>query len=156
MAEKNLSEMPRDLRDLYQKGSVALQRQNFEYAIAIFNQVLQREPGFFECRQALRAAQFKQAGGSTNFLKKMIGGASSSPLVAKAQMIMRKSPLEAIQIADQILNGDPQSSAALKILAEAALAADLARTAFFSHYILLKKFPKEFQLSMDNCKPLAQ
>src|SRR5207245_5716007 len=46
MPEKNLNEMPRDLRDLYQKGSVALQRQNFEYAIAIFNQVLQREPGF--------------------------------------------------------------------------------------------------------------
>src|SRR5437016_8471554 len=110
MTEKNLSEMPRDVRDLYQKGSVALQRQNFEYAIAIFNQVLQREPGLFECRQALRAAQFKQVGGSTNFFKKMIGGASSSPLVAKAQMVLRKNPLEAIQIAEQILNSDPQSS----------------------------------------------
>ncbi|SRR5260221_90954 len=156
MAEKNLSEMPRDLRDLYQKGSVALQRQNFEYAIAIFNQVLQREPGFFECRQALRAAQFKQAGGGSGFFKKMLGGASSSPLVAKAQMIMRKNPLEAIQIAEQILNGDPQSSAALKILAEAALAADLARTACFSYEILLKNSPKDFQLSMDYGKALAQ
>src|SRR4051794_30821622 len=120
MPEKNLNEVARDLRDLYQKGSVALQRQNFEYAIAIFNQVLQREPGFFECSQALRAAQFKQVGGSTNFLKKMLGGASSSPLVAKAQMTLRKHPLEAIQIAEQILNTDPQSSAAHKILAEAA------------------------------------
>src|SRR6266699_4173517 len=100
MAEKNLSDVPRDLRDLYQKGSMALQRQNFDYAIAIFNQVLQREPGFFECRQALRAAQFKQCGG-TGFFKKMLGGARSSPLVAKAQMTMRKNPLEAIQIAEQ-------------------------------------------------------
>src|SRR5438309_5049602 len=125
MPEKSLNEIPRELRELYLKGNVALQRQNFEYAIAIFNQVLQREPAFFECRQSLRAAQFKQAGGGTNFFKKMIGGASSSPHVAKAQMIMRKNPLEAIQIAEQILNSDPNSSAGHKILAEAALAADL-------------------------------
>src|SRR5438105_4574350 len=155
MAEKNLSEMPRDVRDLYQKGSVALQRQNFEYAIAIFNQVLQREPGFFECRQALRAAQFKQVGGSTNFFKKMIGGASSSPLVAKAQMVMRKNPLEAIQIAEQILNSDPQSSGGHKILAEAALAADLPKTACFSYEILLKN-SKDFNLGMEYGKALVQ
>ena len=40
MPEKNLTEIPKDLRDLYQKGSVALQRQNFDYAIAIFNRGL--------------------------------------------------------------------------------------------------------------------
>src|SRR2546426_9539104 len=101
MPEKNLNEIPREVRDLYQKGTTALQRQNFEYAIAIFNQILQREPGFFECRQALRAAQFKKAGGS-GFFKKMLGGASSSPLLAKAQMVSRKNPLEAIQTAEQI------------------------------------------------------
>ncbi len=156
MAEKNLSDVPRDLRDLYQKGSMALQRQNFDYAIAIFNQVLQREPGFFECRQALRAAQFKKAGGSTNFLRKVLGGASSSPLVAKAQMSLRKNPLEAIQIAEQILNSDPQSSPALKILAEAALAADLPRTSCFSYEILLKNSPKDMDLNMDYGKALAQ
>jgi len=155
MPEKNVTEIPRDVRDLYQKGSTALQRQNFEYAIAIFNQVLQREPGFFECRQALRAAQFKQCGG-TGFFKKMLGGASSSPLVAKAQMTMRKNPLEAIQIAEQILNTDPQSSAGHKILAEAALAADLPRTSCFSYEILLKNSPKDYSLSMDYSQALAK
>src|SRR2546425_1671293 len=156
MPEKNISEIPRDVRDLYQKGGAALQRQNFDYAIAIFNQVLQREPGFFECRQALRAAQFKKVGGSTGFFKKMLGGASSSPLLAKAQMSLRKNPLEAILIAEQILNGDPQSSAAHKILAEAALEADLPRTACFSYEILLKNSPKDFDLTMDYGKALAR
>jgi len=156
MAEKNLSEVPHDLRELYQKGSTALQRQNFEYAIAIFNQILQREPAFFECRQALRAAQFKKAGGSTSFFKKVLGGAGSSPLVAKAQMSLRKNPLEAMQIAEQILNSDPQSSAGHKILAEAALAADLPRTSCFSYEILLKNSPKDMDLNMDYGKALAQ
>src|ERR1051325_1497635 len=112
MPEKSVNEISRDLRELFQKGSVALQRQNFDYAIAIFNQVLQREPAFFEGRQALRAAQFKKVGGSTSFFKKMIGGASSSPLLAKAQMSLRKSPLETIATAEQILNSDPSSSPA--------------------------------------------
>src|SRR2546423_1158260 len=156
MPEKNLTEIPKDLRDLYQKGSIALQRQNFDYAIAIFNQVLQREPGFFEGRQALRVAQFKKAGGSTNFFKKMLGGASSSPLLAKAQLSLRKNPLEAIQMAEQILNADPQSSGALKVLAEAALAADMPRTSCFSYEILLKNSPKDYDLNMDYGKALAR
>src|SRR5256885_5783398 len=129
MPEKTASELPRDLRDLYQKGTLALQRQNFEYAIAILTQVLTREPSCFEARQALRAAQFKKSGNSTGFFKKVLGGASSSPLLAKAQMSIRKNPVEAIQILEQILSSDPPNSAAHKMLAEASLAADFPRTA---------------------------
>src|SRR4026209_1637806 len=125
MPEKNPTEIPRDLRELYQKGTQALERQNFDYAIAILNQVLQKEPGFFDCRQALRAAQFKKAGPSTGFFKKMLGGASSSPLIAKAQLSLRKEPLEALQTLEQVLSSDPSNSSAHKMLAEAALAADL-------------------------------
>src|SRR5688572_22537920 len=155
MPEKTVTEISRELRELYQKGSVALQRQNFEYAIAIFNQVLAREPGFFECRQALRVAQFKEQGGRTSFFKKIVGGASSSPLVAKGQMALRKNPLEAIQIAEQILNGDPSNSAAHKLIAEAAIDAGLPQTACLSLEILLKNSPKDFDLSMQYGRALA-
>jgi tetratricopeptide (TPR) repeat protein len=156
MPEKNLSEIPRDLRDLYQKGNVAMQRQNFDYAIAIFNQVLQREAGFFECRQALRATQFKKVGNSSSFFKKVLGGASSSPQIAKAQIILRKEPLEAMQIAEQVLNGDPNSSAAHKILAEAALAANLPKTACLSYEVILKNSPKDYDVSMAYGEALAK
>jgi tetratricopeptide (TPR) repeat protein len=155
MPEKSMTEVPRDLRDLYQKGATALQRQNFDYAVAIFNQVLQREPAFFECRQALRAAQFKKAGGSTSFFKKVLGGASSSPLIAKAQIAKLKNPLEAIQVAEQILSSDPNNSAAHKILAESALEADLPRTACLEYEILIKQSPKDTDLVMDYGKALA-
>jgi len=156
MPENNVNEIPRDVRELYQKGNTALQRQNYDYAIAIFNQVLQRVPGFFECRQALRATQFKKSGGSTSFLKKVWGGASSSPLVAKAQMNLRNNPLEAIQIAEQILNSDPQNSAAHKILAEAAFESDMPRTACLSYEILIKNSPKDYNLAMEYGKALTQ
>ncbi len=149
MPEKSVNEVARDLRELYQKGTVALQRQNFEYAVAIFNQILQREPGFFECRQALRVAQFKKSGGGGGFFKKVLGGASSSPMVAKAQLSLRKDPLEALQIAEQILNGDPDNSGGHKVVAEAALAAGFPRTACLSYEILLKNSPKDYHLSME-------
>ncbi len=147
MPEKSLSEIPRDLRELYQKGATALQRQNLDYALAIFQQVLQREPAFLECRQALRAAQIKKTGGNTGFFKKMLGGASNSPLIAKAQMA-RNRPLEAMVIAEQILEGDPQNSSGNKILAESAMAAGLPRTACFAYEILLKTAAKDYDLSM--------
>src|SRR5687768_12409727 len=155
MPEKTVTEISRELRELYQKGTVALQRQNFEYAIAIFNQVLAREPAFFECRQALRVAQFKEQGGKSSFLKRFVGGATSSPLVAKAQMALRNNPLEAIQVAEQILNGDPSSSPAHKIVAEAALDADMPKTACLSLEILLKNSPKDYDLSMQYGRALA-
>ena len=123
MPDKSLKDIPPNLRELYKKGNDALQRNNLDYAIAIYHQVLQQEPAFLDCRQALRAAQIKKAGGGGGFLKKMFGGASASPLLAKAQMTSRKNPLEAIQTVEQILNSDPDNSAALKILADAALAA---------------------------------
>src|SRR5262245_16783323 len=148
MPEKSLKDVTPQLRELYKKGNDALQRNNFDYAIAIYNQVLQQEPAFLDCRQALRAAQIKKAGGGGGFFKKVFGGASAQPSLAKAQLAVRKNPLEAIQTLEQILNGDPYNSAALKMLAEAALAADLPRTAVFSLEILVKQSPDDRDLNV--------
>jgi len=99
MAENELRDVSPEMRALFQKGADALQRQNLDYAIALLQQVLSREPGFFECRKTLRAAQILKSGGGTSFFRRMLSGASSSPQVAKAQMALRKSPVEAMQIA---------------------------------------------------------
>lgn len=148
MSEKSLNAIPRPLRELYDKGKTALTRNNIDYAIIHFEQVLHKEPGFYECREALRAAQFKKAGASTGFFKKFIGSASSQPIIAKGQMALRKNPLEALIIAEQVLNGDPNNGAAHKLLAEAADAADLPRTAILSLEILVKASPKDRDLKI--------
>ena len=132
MPEKPLNAIPRPQRDLYEKGKAAFDRNNLDYAISILAGVLKIEPGFYDARQALRAAQFKKAGNQSGFFKKMIGGATSQPALAKGQLAMRKNPLEAIEVAEEILNGDPQNTGAHKLLAEAAIAAGLFRTAVLS------------------------
>src|SRR5580658_7442458 len=141
MPERTIGQIPRHVREQYQKGMTAFERKNFEYAIAIFNQVLALEPGFFDCRQALRVCQHKQAGGGSSFFKKMLSGAGSSPLLAKAQM--QKDPLEAIKTAEQVLNSDCYNAAAHKLLAEAALNAEFPKTAVLSLEIVTKNSPKD-------------
>jgi tetratricopeptide (TPR) repeat protein len=147
MAEKTISQIPRAVREQYQKGMAAFERKNFDYAIAIFNQVLAQEPGFFDCRQALRVSQHQKSTGSTTFFKKMLSGAGSSPLLAKAQML--KDPVEIIKTAEQVLNSDPNSMAAHKLLASAALDAEFPKTAVLSLEIVTKNAPKDDEAQKD-------
>ncbi|HEY5232728.1 MAG TPA: hypothetical protein VIK35_04260 [Verrucomicrobiae bacterium] len=151
MAEKNINDISRDARTLFAKAAEAAQRQNIDYAIDLFNQVLQREPEFYAGRKALRAEQFKKAGsgGGGGFFKKMMSGAGSSPQVARARMVLGKNPGEAMAIAEQILNGDPNSSAAHRIIVEAAAALELPRTAALSYETLAKNSPKDKDLAIE-------
>jgi len=157
MAEKSMSEISRELRLLYQKGNDALSRENLDYAIDLFNQVLDKEPGFFDCRKALRTAQAKKAEGSTGgFFKKMLSSAGSSPQVAKAQLALRRNPAEALPIAEQILNGDPNNAAAHRIVIEAATAMDMPRTATMSLETLVRHSPKDKDLVIRAAEALAE
>jgi tetratricopeptide (TPR) repeat protein len=143
MAEKTKSQIPRAVREQYEKGMTAFERKNYGYAIALFSQVLAQEPAFFDCRQALRVSQHQKSGGATGFFKKMLSGAGSSPQLARGQLALLKDPFEAIKVAEQVLNHDPNSTAAHKLLAEAAMTADLPKTAVLSLEIVTKNSPKD-------------
>ena len=156
MPEKMLSQIPRPLREQFEKGKAALARKNYEYAVAIFSQILEQEPAFYDCREALRVTQHKKAEHSgTGFFKKMLSGASSSPLLAKGQLALRMQPMDALKSAEQILNGDPQSSQGHKLLADAALASDLPKTAVLSLEILAKQSPKDVGIQKDLARAYA-
>lgn len=155
MAEKSLNDLPRDLRGLFTKGSDALQRDIVDYAIDLFNQILVREPAQYEVRKALRTAQFKKAGSGGGFFKKMLSTAGSQPLVAKGHMALSKNPAEAMHIAEQILNGDPNNSGAHKLIVEAATALELPKTAVMSLEILARNSPKDVDVAIKFARALA-
>ncbi|HTL17308.1 MAG TPA: hypothetical protein VL793_08730, partial [Patescibacteria group bacterium] len=155
MAEKTLNDLTRDLRVLFTKGHDALQRDNFDYAISLFNQVLAREPGLYECRRELRAAQLRKAGGGGGFMKKMWSSASSSPLVVKGEAALRRDPGEALQVAEQILNGDPNNSAAHRLIVKAAAALEMPRTAVLSLELLYHNSPKDKDIAIQLANALA-
>ena len=155
MAEKSLNEIPRELRPLYTKGNDALQRDNFDYAIDLFTQVLAREPGVHECRRALRSAQLKKSGGRGGLFKKMWSGASSSPLVAKGELTLRKDPAEALVIAEQILNSDPNNPAGHRLVVKAATVLEMPHTAVLSLEILHHNAPNDIEVAIQLATALA-
>ncbi|MFM2296199.1 MAG: hypothetical protein RLZZ350_2612 [Verrucomicrobiota bacterium] len=141
MADKKFDEILPALKPLFRKGTEAAQRDNFDYAIELFNQVLDKEPGCAEVRAALRAAQIGKAGKAGGFFKKAFNLAGSSPQLTKAKLALNHNPLEAMQITEQIFNSDPHNSTAHRIFADAALAAGMPFTAVLSLEALAKTSP---------------
>jgi len=143
MPEIELSGLSRELRPLHTKGLEALRRENFDYAIELFLQVLRAAPGCVECRRHLREAQTGRAGAKPGLFKKMWSGAGNAPLVAKGQLALRGNPAEALHLAEQILSSDPQSAAGHRLAAEAALALEMPRTAVMSLEVLARSQPRD-------------
>ena len=156
MPEKTVNEIPRDLRVLFTKAADTAQREGYDYAITMFCQVLEKEPGFFDARKALRIAQArKNAGASTGFFKKMMSGAGSSPQIAKAKMALGKNPGEAMAIAEQVLNSDPNNSFAHRIIVDAAQALEFPKTAVLSLETLVHNSPKDKSLVVEFANTVA-
>jgi predicted Zn-dependent protease len=145
MPEKLLGQIPAAQRDMFEKGVAALKKNNLDYAVTLLLQVLKNEPGFYECREALRAAQHKRAGNRGGGLfKRFLGSANT---LTKGQMALRSNPLDAIIIAEEALNDDPHNLAAHELLAEAALMSRLPKTALLSLEVAFKANPTNRKLA---------
>ena len=157
MAEKLPNELSADLRRLYAKAMETAQREQHEYAITMFCQVLEKEPTLFECRKALRVVQQKKsASTSTGFFKKMISGAGASPQLAKAKMALGKNPAEALAAAEQVLNSDANNSFAHRIIVDAAQALDLPQTRLLSLEVMVRNAPKDKDLVVEFANTVAE
>lgn len=145
MPEKPLDEIPVATRELFTKGVSALKKDNLDYAVALLMQCVKTEPGFFEARSALRAAQHRRTGNrSGGFFRKLLGSTNS---LTRGQMALRSNPLDALRIAEEALNEDPTNASAHMLLADAALAADMPKTAILSLEIAFKNKPKDRALA---------
>ncbi len=141
MLEKPLDEIPVATRELFTKGVSAMKKENLDYAVTLLTQCVKLEPGFFEARSALRAAQHQRKGKRTGgFFRKLMGSASS---LTKGQLALRSNPLDALLVAEEVLNEDPSNEAAHRLLAQAAMAAQLPKTAILSLEIAFKNKPKD-------------
>lgn len=129
MPEKTSEEVPRNVREQFEKAQISYERENLDYAIQILNAVLDQEPAFLEARQLLRATQMRKPQAKTGFFRKLVGGAGNAPQLAKGQLALRNNPKDALSAAESILNSDPHNASAQKLLAEGATALGLIHTA---------------------------
>ena len=154
MSEKSKREVHPQAREYFEKGIAALRKDNLDYATKLFEQALKREPGFFECREALRLNQFKRAEKKGSFFK-IFGKTTSSSLMPKGQLALRKNPIEAIEVAEQILNEDPYSVMGNKLLGEAATLAEFYKTALFAWELVVKQQPGDKGSTIKYCDALV-
>ena len=60
MAEVQLEDVSRRLRDTFDKGFSAFERSNLDYAISMFEAVVEQEPRLLKARKYLRAAEVRK------------------------------------------------------------------------------------------------
>ena len=155
MPEKSQTDLPRGVREQFEKGVAALDRSNLDYAIELLLGVVKAEPGFLGGREALRRAAHRKAGEKTGLLKKLVSSAGSSPALARAKFLVESQPLEAMFLAEQVLASDPRSGLAHDLFARAAMAAELPRSAILSLEAMRQESPADKDTSIRLAEALS-
>ncbi len=144
MEEITLEQVPRKIRDLYEKAMAALERGNAGYALDMLKQVIAVEPAFLLARKNLRVAQVKAfiAGKPTAMTHQMASLKGTFTLMS-AQGKLKKDPKGALAGAEKLMELDPLNLPFLKFFAQAAEAADLSEIAVQTLEIARPYFAKD-------------
>jgi tetratricopeptide (TPR) repeat protein len=156
MGDKTPEQVPEACAKLYQGGLAALEKNEAASAISSFMTALEMEPGFVACRQALRQAQKKAAEQKPGFWTRLVQKGRRSPSLSEAEVLLHLQPLKTIALGERVLNQDPDNVTAHKLLAKAALAADLPRTALLSLEALAQEHPEHRAIKLELAEALAK
>ena len=142
------------MRQLWEKGYDTLEKKNYAYAMLLLAEALEKEPAFFDCRMALRAAQIKKHE-NTGRIAKMAAAAGNAHHMAQAKIALkRKNYFSAMAHAEKILCADPESSVGHRVIVDAAKALDLPQTIISSLQMLKKTNPKDNGITQELAKAL--
>lgn len=131
MAEVQLEDVPRKVRELFDKGFAALERNNLDYAVNMFEAVLEMEPRLLRARKWLRAAEMRKftEGGGGGAIKHKVALLTNMPTFLSAQMQLNKNPTQALKLAEKLIKADPLQPKFIALLASAAVAAEMPEVA---------------------------
>jgi tetratricopeptide (TPR) repeat protein len=133
MAEIKIQDASPEVRAYYDKGLAALERENLDYAMDMFEAVLAKEPGVLGVRRLLKAAAVRKY--SAGPPRKSAGPKTMLALVKLGSMI-RKDPLSALGKAEELLRKDPFNLKAAMLYADAAEGARLPEAAILTFEVL--------------------
>lgn len=146
MAEVKSDEVPRKTRDLFEKATAAVERNNLDYGITMLLAILDEEPRLLQARRLLRAAQIRRFRdkGSDNAL-----GHALSTLKGVGGLIgatLEKNPPRALSKAERLMSIDPFNPPFYNRLAAAAEAADLPEVALHTLEMVRESNPDNIPL----------
>lgn len=151
MNKKDISQVSSGIRSSYQKAIDAARKNNIDYAVEILKSIVQKEPGFMDARTALREQEKKKTEALGGFAKFM-AGFKTGGMVSKGRSKLKKSPKEAMNLAEEALAININNPAALNLLADAAFDAQ----AFFVSIEALEMIEKLQPKNEMNMRKLAE
>jgi len=144
MAEVKIESVSRKVRDLYNKAFSAIERNNIDYAIDMLLAVLDLEPRLLLARKYLRMAELRK------FKAKKVNHSMSSlsgmGKMMSAKGAIKKDPVKAIRLAEDLLRKDPANLQFVKVLDEAAVAADMREVAIQTYEMVREFYPADVNL----------
>lgn len=147
MAEIPLESAPRKTRELFEKAASAMERGNYDYAIEMLMSILDREPRLLQVRKFLRSAQIRKfqdkKGGSLTHMLSSVSGFGKS---MQAQGAIKKKPLQALQLAESLMNRDPLNPSFYNLLIKAAEAAEMPEVAVHTLEVIRELMPDDVDL----------
>lgn len=131
MAEVTEDQVPKKVKDLFNKGFVALERNNLDFAVDMLFHCVELEPRFLKARKYLRAAEVKRfkakKGGLFSGAKAKLG---AMPAYARTMALVKAGKSDqALIAAEEMLKTDPLTPKFVRGFAEAALLAGLPEAA---------------------------
>ncbi len=128
--------------DIWKRAISAASTNNLDYAIELLRNLIKSEPTFLLGRQKLRFFEIQKYKGQSA-LNRQMSGVKSSPILLKAGSLLKKSPTEAMDLAEDALAYDPFSPKANEIVAQAAVALNIPEVAALSYETLCEAKPED-------------
>jgi tetratricopeptide (TPR) repeat protein len=143
MPAKTEKELSESLRALWLKAVSAIELRNFGYAISLLQEILKQEPEFLTGRQLLRRTEVTKS----KSVKKSFFNISTAPIgVMKAQREIKREPQHAVEMLEEVLEGEPYNRQANLLLKQAALAAGWPEIGVFALRTLLEENPRDVKV----------
>jgi len=146
MAEVTIEHVPPRVRDTFNKGFIALERGNLDYAIDLLSTCVETVPGFLQARKFLRAAEIQQFKGkkSNAFFNKLTSGMSSMPGYLSAMATLKAGKADqAMESVEKLLRIDPLNLRYIMLFSEAAAAAGLPEAALLTLEVAKEHYPDD-------------
>lgn len=109
-----------DLKEFYNKGTLALEKKNYEYAIEIFSQILSSKYDHLEARHYLHLSLKNKLGDkSPSFITNAVNTVNRLIGFLSAEAMLKKSKVsEALEALEKIITSNPNDTETLKKIAD--------------------------------------
>ena len=141
IVKKTLKDVPAGTKSAYTKAMQVMNQNNLEYAITLFKEIVQFDPGFLDAREKLRKCE-RDLYAKQSTVAKTLGTVKALSHITKGNMLKAKKPKEAMAQAEDALAFNLFNPPALTLLAESAKKLNAMFIAVEAYEILVEKDDK--------------